>query len=786
MSEESASPKARAGREPAVPARRRLSLPARLRAAAREAADRLLAADLLWSVLLVGVVTALLALGSPTSERLPALGAVLDHDVVARKESGIPDARETEARRREAAEAVPDVYLHDRARGDRLAEKVRSLFDSGRQALGSGESEGRARGAATARKALPGMMRDAEIDALLRLGFSAEVERDLAGILRGVMENPIVANKALLASSPGVLLVHAPGGSEERLSEAGSVLDLDEARRRARAAVEASRAFPPDSRETLANLVAAFVDVNVAYDPEATALKRDAASAAVPPVVRTVPAGTVVARAGEKVAVETLLRIEAARGGPRGRVGLPGLAGTVFIASLLAFFLRRYTRYHQRAFKRVQHLHALLALVLLSMLLLSRAMIWIAKGLVDNLSPPFNDPSSYTYLIPLAGGSILVALLATGRISMVYSGFTALLFAAMNGWNTFAMTWALLVQWAGIYAIATYRERAALLRAGLVAGVAGAASALAVAAVRDGLAPISRGVYEAGLAFVGGAVGTGLFVSFALPLLEGLFKVLTDIRLLELSNLNQPLLAEFAVKAPGSYNHSLVLATLAEDAARTIGANALYCRVAAFYHDIGKIRKPEYFVENQHGTNPHDRLSPSMSALIITAHVKDGIRLAREAGLPQQIVDVVPQHHGTRLMTYFYDKARKTADPSLGPVSEADFRYPGPKPQTKETAIFMLADGVEAAARTLDEPTPGRLGELIHKITSAIVLDGQLDECDLTFADLERIEQAFLRTLTSMYHHRVDYPGFEFGRPRPNGRTGGAAQDRRAARSASR
>jgi putative nucleotidyltransferase with HDIG domain len=786
VSDDSAPSKARAGGEPVAPAGRKLSLPLRARNFARRAADRLLAADLFWSGLLIAIVTLLVAVGGPGAERLPAVGELLDHDVVARAETAIPDAQQTEARRHAAAEAVPDVYLHDRARGERLADKLRAIFEAGRDALPKAGAGGRAETSAEAREALRGILRDPEIDALARLGFSGQVERELGAIVQEVMEGLIVGSKALLENAPAVLLVHVPGGEEERLSGAGRVLDLDEARGQARAAVQASRSVPPEQRAPLAELVASFVDVNVAYDPEATAARREAAVAAAQPVVRTVPGGAALAHAGERVTAEIRARIEASRGGQRERVGLPGLAGTLVIVSLLAFFLWRYTRYHQRAFRKIRHLHALLALVLLSMLLLSSAMLWIATGLVDDLSPPFNDPASYTYLIPLAGGSILVALLATGRIAMVYSGFTALLFAAMNGWNTFAMTWALLVQWAGIYAITTYRERAALLRAGFVAGVAGGVAALAVAAVRDGLVPISRGLYEAGLAFVGGAVGTGLFVSFALPLFEGLFRVLTDIRLLELSNVNQPLLSEFAVKAPGSYNHSLVLGTLAEEAAKAIGANSLYCRVAAFYHDIGKIRKPEYYVENQHGSNPHDRLSPFMSALIIAAHVKDGIRLAREAGLPEQIVDVVPQHHGTRVMTYFYDKALKTADPLLGPVSEADFRYPGPKPQTKETAIFMLADAVEAAARTLDEPTPGRLGELIHKMSGAIVLDGQLDECDLTFSDLERIEEAFLRTLTSMYHHRLDYPGFEFGRPRPNGKAGGAAPERRAARSAAR
>jgi len=349
------------------------------------------------------------------------------------------------------------------------------------------------------------------------------------------------------------------------------------------------------------------------------------------------------------------------------------------------------------------------------------------------------------------------------------------------------MVWAMLVQCAGVYAISTYRERSAVLRAGLVVGGVGAVSTLALEALARGTDRPEYALYPAALAFVGGAVGVGLLISFSLPILERLFDVLTDIRLLELSSSNNPLLSELAMNAPGSYNHSLVVGTLAEEAARAIGANSLFCRVAAFYHDIGKMNKPEYFIENQRGRNPHDRLSPSMSALIIASHVKDGIKMARDAGLPEQIVDVIPQHHGTKLMTYFYEKAKVSTDPSLGPVKEQDFRYPGPKPQTREAAIFMLADGVEAAAKTLDEPTANRLKEVIRKVTTSIVLDGQLHSCDLTFSDLEKVQEALLRSLVSMYHHRVDYPGFDFGRknvpPRSEARPGGEVGPRAVSRS---
>jgi hypothetical protein len=260
-----------------------------------------------------------------------------------------------------------------------------------------------------------------------------------------------------------------------------------------------------------------------------------------------------------------------------------------------------------------------------------------------------------------------------------------------------------------------------------------------------------------------------------MPIFEWLFEVLTDVRLLELSNLDNPLLSELALRAPGSYNHSIIVGTLAEAAAEAIGANALFCRVAAFYHDIGKMKMPEYYIENQKaGENPHDRLSPSMSALILSNHVKEGIRMGREHGLPEAILEIIPQHHGTRVMTFFYEKAKAQAE-SAGshPPSADDFRHPGPKPSTKEGAIFMLADSVEAAARTVGEPDAERYRDMIRQIAGRAILDGQFDQCDLTFRDLDNISEAFIRTLASIYHRRIDYPTFIFQ---------GGAGSRRAAR----
>jgi hypothetical protein len=243
------------------------------------------------------------------------------------------------------------------------------------------------------------------------------------------------------------------------------------------------------------------------------------------------------------------------------------------------------------------------------------------------------------------------------------------------------------------------------------------------------------------------------------PLLEYLGYT-TDLRLMELSSTNHPLLKDLILKAPGTYFHSFTVSQLAEKAAEAINANALFARVASLYHDIGKVKKPQYFIENIKGENKHDRLAPTMSALIISNHVKDGIELGYEHHLPQSLIDVIPQHHGTALISYFYDKAQKQAGDEAE-IEERDFRYPGPKPQTRESAIILLADAVEATAKSLQNRSSDILRQIVHQTIQRFFLDGQLDECDLSLKDLHAIGNAFLQVLQGVYHQRIDYPHFK-------------------------
>jgi putative nucleotidyltransferase with HDIG domain len=295
-------------------------------------------------------------------------------------------------------------------------------------------------------------------------------------------------------------------------------------------------------------------------------------------------------------------------------------------------------------------------------------------------------------------------------------------------------------------------------RSGLITGLAQSFAALFMGISLDW----SR--HEIGINTLS-SFGSGLLASFialgARPFLESFFSRTSNLRLLELADVNHPLLKKMSIEAPGTFHHSLIVASLAEDAANSIGANGLLCRVGAYFHDIGKMVKADYFIENQ-GTfgNPHDQVSPSLSKLVITSHVKEGMALAAASKLDQQIADFIPQHHGTSQIEYFYRKALKIeeGEEEKEEIDAEDYRYPGPKPQSRETAIVMLSDSVEAASRTLEEPNHQRYKDLVYKIVNKKLFDGQLDETTLTLKDLHTIAERFTATLTSIHHARIPYP----------------------------
>jgi cyclic-di-AMP phosphodiesterase PgpH len=365
-----------------------------------------------------------------------------------------------------------------------------------------------------------------------------------------------------------------------------------------------------------------------------------------------------------------------------------------------------------------------------------------------------SDDSWRAELIPIMLFGMTVAIVYQQELALLLTAALALVVVVSLGEDLPQYITLMSAAATAILLLGRIRSRSKLIYVGIAAATVAMLTDVGVSTL-EGQLP--QNVWRVGLwAVVGGFLMTGL-----LPFIEKAFGVLTDISLLEVGDVSHPLLQELVRRAPGTYNHSINVASISEAAAEAIGARGLLVRVGAYFHDIGKMLKPQYFAENQgQGGSLHETLLPAMSRLIIVAHVKDGADLARQHTLPQPIIDFIEQHHGTTLVEYFYRRATKQSetDPSRGVVEEHSYRYPGPKPQTKEAGVLMLADAVESASRTLVEPTPSRLESLVHEMAMSRLLDGQFDDCGLSLEELHVVEQSLVKSLTAVYHGRVKYP----------------------------
>jgi cyclic-di-AMP phosphodiesterase PgpH len=393
-------------------------------------------------------------------------------------------------------------------------------------------------------------------------------------------------------------------------------------------------------------------------------------------------------------------------------------------------------------------------IIALLQILFIKAGIFIS--LAVNRAFPSISPDVCYFAIPFALAAMSVAILINRNVALIISVLTSLMIGFIFDEKIIFPLFSFMGSIAASYQIVRIRQRSVFFEIGLFLGIINMAAIVCLNLITGNL--FNDLFLRLIMGFAGG-VFTGILVAGITPIFESVFGFITDIKLLELANLNQPMFQRMIIEAPGTYHHSIIVSSLVETAAEAIGANSLLAKVSAYYHDIGKLMKPQYFIENQiTSENKHDKLSPKMSSLIIIAHVKDGCDLASQAKLGQNIINIIREHHGTSMVSYFYDKAKKDKDESIRSLSESDFRYHGPKPQTKEAGLVMLGDVIEASSRTLSNPTPARIRSLVRERIQGIYTDGQLDECELTLSNLNTIAETFTKILTGIFHHRVDYP----------------------------
>jgi len=738
---------------------------------------RLAAGDLPGKLLRLGLVlfvsgTAAVLLAPGDSRRLPGpedLGSPAPATLKADRDYEILDEEATARRRAEAAKAERPVWVYDAGAADEAAERIHAAFsllrgedpeDGGRQDPEPERGAARRNGTASRLQVAVG---DDDVAVLAAARTSAEAERALERLARIGLGGMVVSDTALLAANRerGIVVRMVRAGTPEGervLTDLGAVRGLAEVREEiVRAGTPRIDRRPARLGPTLRKVALAMLRPTLVHDSLETSRRREEAAARAKPVVLVVKRGEKILGDGERIERRHLVVFEGMRaqqlGADLARVRLGGGALVAFTVVLLWQFARRNVRRFRPARRD--------ALLLASLLAGTFALGFLGFAVADALQERFPAFPARTlhHIVPFAAGAMLVRQVMLAETALLFGIAAGLGAGLLAGQSMTYALFATLTSLAAAGLAAGSRDRAGIFRAGLRVGLVGVALAVAIG-LQAGRSPSD--VAFAGLAaLVGGAVLLPVVVVGLLPVVEGVFGYLTDVKLLELANLNHPALKELIVQAPGTYHHSILMGSLVEAAAQDIGANPLLAKVVAYYHDVGKVRNPLFFAENQRGENRHDPLAPSMSALIVKRHVTDGLELARQWRLPRAVQDAIAQHHGTRHVGYFWARAQKAAAQGDRPVAvdESLFRYPGPKPQSREAALVMIADACEASSRALEDPSGDALRALVSRRIDEIFGEGQLDECELTLRDLNAIAQAMVRALEAIYHSRPEYPG---------------------------
>ncbi len=728
------------------------------------------------------------------------VGDIAERNIKAPFDFFIEDQPATEARRREMIDAQMTVYDHNTALAGKISRQVNQAFEDIRIAVENTSNQAGEDAEVREEEApMPSvseliwaMKEEFEValgipvnqDAYRVLEtekFSPEIDRLIIRILMEIMKNGVVSSKEILIkeSDKGMILRDLSSKTETIVRNPKSFYGLDEAKAMVQTIGQSYLVgMNHGLQKMVIELTQNLIQPNITLNRSETEDRRKAAADEVSPILYRIKSGEMLIREGERVTEPQRLKLQTLQNRTRQeQVILSSIGSLTIILCLLVIIYIMHLQNEPRFSINPNRNLIFVCTVLIAFVFLARISVGLSEALTQGISIPFPARSLY-YGIPMAAASMTVCLFLGLSIAVPFSMALSVCGAVLFQNKFEIFLYFLLSSTMAAYWIQDCRERKIFIGAGVRLGFL---NIVLVTAINIYLAEAGglKILWDWAFAFLGG-LGAGIVTAGLAPLVEIAFGYTTDITLLELANLDKPILRRLMIEAPGTYHHSMVIGSMVEAAASAIGANPILAKVCGYYHDIGKIKKPLYFVENQFdGINRHDKLAPSMSALILIAHVKNGVEIATENRLGQMIIDTIRQHHGTSLIRFFYEKAKKLKGDDS--VKIDDFRYPGPKPQTKEAGLVMLADVVEAASRTLENPTPSRIQGLVQNLINKIFADGQLDDCELTLKDLHNIAQSFNKILNGIYHHRIEYA--EPQAP-ANGKAKDASTDRQPAKQA--
>ncbi|HPJ67355.1 MAG TPA: HDIG domain-containing protein [Desulfobacteraceae bacterium] len=705
-----------------------------------------------------------------TQPRIYEVGDVADHAIKASREFLVENKDLTEKNREETVREVLSVYDFDPS-ATNLIPRIKEAFavrtELGKPALESENSpKADERIIDSIKKTffenLDIAADDKTFDKLVKSGFPEEVENAIVNLVSPVIRNGIVSNKTMLMneSGKGIILHNINTENEVEVTDLDHFYDIKAADKYLNGQMNSVKGDMPsaDLAEISIKLAIALIKPNVTFNKRETELRKDLARKSVKPFYFVVKKGEMLVREGERITPEHLLKLSEQYKFLKQREMIsraPGMAVLIGIMLSAMYVVGLMSRRSIGVAKKDLLFNALTLLVIFLVII---ACNFIAEEIARGFQ--FFAPRALLFAIPVASGAMLISVFQGMRIAASFSIIISVLASLVLDGQTEFFIYFFITSLVAAFGVRSCRERVVFIKTGLKVGALGIILAISIEAIYGSLYSLEALIALAS-AFAGGIL-TGVVATGILPLVEMSFGYTSDIKLLELGNLDQPLLREFMIQAPGSYHHSVIVSNMVEAAAEGVGSNPLLAKVAAYYHDIGKLNKPLYFVENQvDQENKHEKLAPSMSSLILLSHVKDGVELSTKYKLGKEITDIIRQHHGTNLISYFYEKAKEQAQKKDGKaiqVKEEDFRYPGPKPQTKEAGLIMLADVVEAASRTLVDSTASRIQGMVQKIINKVFSEGQLDECELTLKDLNEIAKSFNKTLSGIFHHRIEYP----------------------------